>query len=93
MKPKWSKNEAEIVDLLRDYKWHCPTIETTQKDDRARITTIRRKLHTVGYDIKSAPCTIHKHESRILMRKIVKQSHECLECLAASAALKAFNNT
>lgn len=87
MKPKWSKNEAEIVDLLRDYQWHCPTKEVEQKDDRARITTIRRKLRKVGYDIKSEPCTIHKHESRILMRKIVKQSHECEGCAANKQAV------
>lgn len=70
MKIHWSKNEAEIVDLMRDYNWHCPTLETQQKDDRARITTIRRKLRTVGYDIESRPCTIHNHTSRILMRRI-----------------------
>lgn len=76
MKVTWSKNEAEIVDILRDRQWHCITKEVEQKDDRARITSIRRKLQTVGYDVQSEPCDLHEHKARILMRRIIKVDGE-----------------
>ena len=60
------------MDILRDREWHCVTREVEQKDDRARVTTIRRKLQTVGYDVESRPCTLHEHKANILMRRIIK---------------------
>lgn len=74
MKPKWSKSEALIVDLLRDREFHCPTTELFGqiKDDRARLTSIRRKLQTVGFTIESKKCNLHPHKSQILMRRIIK---------------------
>lgn len=86
MKIQWSNNEAEIVDILRDRQWHCITKEVEQKDDRARITSIRRKLQTVGYDIESAPCNLHEHKARILMRRIVKTGEVTTAQLVATNA-------
>lgn len=72
MKIHFSPNEQEIIDALRDRTWHCVYTEIKMKDDRARITSIRRKLLQEGYDVKSQPCNLHNHESRIVMRKIVQ---------------------
>lgn len=72
MRIHWSDSEEKVVAPLRDYQWHCIYNEVQMKDDRARLTSIRRKLATIGYGVESRPCTIHSHESRILMRRIIK---------------------
>ena len=68
----FNPKEQEIMDVLKDLAWHCVWSEVKQKDDRARLTAIGRKLAERGWMIKSEPCTIHNHDSRILMRRIVK---------------------
>lgn len=72
MKPKWSPQEEAIVSLLRSGEWVCIYNEIKMKDDRARLSAIRRKLAPIGYEVQSKPCTIHNHTSRILMRRITK---------------------
>lgn len=68
----FSPAEQKIIDILRDYEWHCLSIELLMKDDRARLTSIRRKLQERGYDVNSELCNKHNHSSRILMRRIEK---------------------
>lgn len=68
----WSDSEEKVVAPLRDWEWHCIYNEVKMKDDRARLTSIRRKLEPLGYVVESKPCTLHSHESRILMRRIKK---------------------
>ena len=72
MKIHFSPAEQQIVDILRDRQFHCVYNELKMKDDRARITSIRRKLQERGYDIVSERCNLHQHRSQILLRKIVK---------------------
>ena len=68
----FSPNETEIVDILRDCEWHCVYNEVHQKDDRARLTAINRKIAPRGWQVISEPCTLHNHDSRIVMRRLVK---------------------
>lgn len=68
----FNPKEQEIMDVLRDLQWHCIYTEVRQKDDRARLSAISKKLAERNWRIESKPCTIHKHDSRILMRRIVK---------------------
>ena len=75
MKIHWSNQQGLIVDILRDYEFHCVYNELRIKDDRKRLSEIRQKLATVGYTIKSIPCDgrgNHTNSSKILMRKIEK---------------------
>lgn len=75
MKIYFSPAEQKIVDVLRDMEWHCVYNAILMKDDRARLTTIHRKLQEKGYGIESKPCDGrcgHSHHSRIVMRRIVK---------------------
>lgn len=81
MKLYFNDKEQELVDILRDRQWHCVWSEAKMKDDRARLSAINKKLKTRGWEVKSEPCTIHNHESRILMRKIVKLESSPLEAM------------
>lgn len=71
----FSPAEQKIMDILRDREWHCVFSVLKMKDDRRRITDIRKKLQSRGFDIKSELCDGRcgtQHASRIFMRRIVK---------------------
>ena len=72
MKIQFSPAQQKIVDVLRDFEWHCVFGELVMKDDRKRISEIRPKLQEKGYDIESQSCNLHDHKSRIFMRRIKK---------------------
>lgn len=72
MKPHWSPQQEAIVRLLRGGEWVCIFNELRIKDDRKRISEIRRKLEPIGYMVDSKRCNIHTHTSNILMRRIIK---------------------
>ena len=56
--------------MLNDGQWHCPTNELYMKDDRKRLS----ELNQIGFQIIGEKCNLgHNHNSRVLMRKLVKQ--------------------
>lgn len=62
--------EQKILNMLADGEWHCPTVELYMKDDRARISGLKKK----GYMIDgSLNCTNsdHHHTSPVKLRRLV----------------------
>lgn len=68
-----SPQEAKIIEYLSGGDWKClATPDFYMKDDRARISALRRK----GYVINSMPCDgrcATNHKSRVLMRMLVSK--------------------
>lgn len=64
-----SPQEEQIVKLLEDGRWHCPTAELYMKDDRARITALKRKHFTIIDQWCTDP--LHAHYAKLKKRKIV----------------------
>jgi hypothetical protein len=67
---KLQPNQQEIIDLLSDGAYHCPTKELYQKDDRARISALRK----LGFVFDSPRCNMrhnYLHGSGVVMRKLV----------------------
>src|SRR3990167_6743898 len=60
--------QSQILNMLADGKFHCPTIELFMKDDRRRFTDLRQ----MGYIFDSPRCNMgHNHNSGVVMRKLV----------------------
>lgn len=73
----FSPAEQKIMDILRNQEWHCVFSVLKMKDDRARISKIRKKLQERGFDIKSELCDARcgtQHDSGIKMRRIIKMA-------------------
>jgi hypothetical protein len=76
-----SRQENQIVSILRDRAWHCG-LEWLDgiKDDRARISKLNKGyMLSRGYEIKGARCTSHPkgfHSSRLFMRRAEKINPE-----------------
>ena len=60
--------QQQIIELLSDGRFHCPTVELYMKDDRSRFSELR----DMGYDIESPKCNFgHNHSSRVVMRRLI----------------------
>lgn len=64
-----SPQEKLIVNLLSDGAWHCPTKELFMKDDRARISALRKKGYVIGDKLCTGTCGM-KHYSKPKMRRL-----------------------
>lgn len=64
-----SPQEKLIVNLLDDGAWHCPTKELFMKDDRARISSLRKKGYVIGDKLCDGSCGMN-HYSRPKMRRL-----------------------
>jgi hypothetical protein len=83
-----SRQQNQIVSILRDREWHCG-LEWLDgmKDDRARISALNNDgtnnkpkgyMFIRGYEIVGERCTIHPkgfHSSGLFMRRAVKIDH------------------
>ena len=68
---KLTPQQTQIINLLSDGEYHCPTAELFMKDDRKRISELRK----MGYEFDSPPCDKKcgiNHSSRVVMRALVK---------------------
>lgn len=64
---------TQIIELLSDGRYHCPTNELFMKDDRRRFSDLREK----GFEFHSPKCDLgHNHNSGVVMRKITKWPEE-----------------
>jgi hypothetical protein len=61
--------QSRILDLLKTGKWVCSTRFDYNRDARKRIS----ELNHSGYLIEGEVCDLHPHNSRIYMRKLVRQ--------------------
>lgn len=105
MTTKLSPQKEKIVSVLRDLKWHCGREWLhVIKDDRKRISELNENYMAVkGYEIIGEPCkgeVCGRKECPLFKRKAVPRTRithpaqiPCESCIAAQAALKAFNNT
>ena len=104
-KLRLSPQKEKIVSFLRDMKWHCGSQWVAFiKDDRKRIQELNENYMLVkGYEIIGEPCkgqSCGRPSCPLFRRKAVPRTRithptqlPCESCIAASAALKAFNNT
>ena len=64
--------QTQIINLLSDGEYHCPTAELFMKDDRKRISELRK----MGYEFDSPPCDKKcgiNHSSRVVMRRLMAE--------------------
>lgn len=64
-----SPQERMIINLLTDGMWHCPTKELFMKDDRARISSLRKKGYVIEDKLCDGNCGM-KHYSKPKMRRL-----------------------
>ena len=65
-------HHSKILNLLSDGEYHCG-LEINRlkiKDDRKRIS----ELNKSGYLILGEVCDIHPHDSRLFMRRLVRNN-------------------
>ena len=92
---KLSPQKEKLVAILRDMKEHCASEWSDWiKDDRIRFVELNRGyMKEKGYEITSFPCrgtVCGRSACPLNKRQAVRLP--CESCIAASAALKAFNN-
>lgn len=71
-------NREKIIDYLKDGDWHCfATPGFFMKDDRTRISELRRMGYTFDERGCDGRCNV-SHNSKLLMRRLVSapQAHQ-----------------
>ncbi len=66
---KLSPQQKQLIELLADGAWHCTVSEQFMKDDRARISELR-KLGFV-FDESGKICDRHNHGSKLKLRRLI----------------------
>ena len=66
-----SPQEKQIIDLLSDGEWHCPTKELFMKDDRARISALLKKGYQIVSDRYCDGSCGMRHNARVKLRRLV----------------------
>ena len=84
MKISWSPDQQKIINVLKDFRWHCLDSKNFyMKDNRTRISEINAKLFDYelqtgqGWKIISFKCDKRcgtNHSSRIQMRRLMRKS-------------------
>ena len=61
--------QQQLVNLLADGSWHCTVAEEFMKDDRSRISELR-KMGFV-FDESGKICDRHNHQSKLKLRRLI----------------------
>ncbi len=73
---KISPQEKLILDLLADGLKHCSTFECYMKDDRARISALRKKGFIFNEGAGYCTDKTHNHHSQVKVRQLMNWPRE-----------------
>lgn len=65
----------QILEMLSDGFYHCPTIELYMKDDRARFSELKKGGYIILGD-QYCDNKLHNHISKVKLRKLVATPEE-----------------
>jgi len=68
---KLSPSQQKIVDLLIDMKVHCTAHEMYQKDDRTRISELRRMGFVFNEKAGNCKDLNHHHDADLKLRQLI----------------------
>lgn len=66
-----SPSEQKIINILKDYGYHCLTVELTMKDDRARLSSLRKKGFTFDENAGNCKNPAHGHTAPLKLRRLL----------------------
>lgn len=68
--------QTQIINLLLDGNTHCPTVELFMKDDRTRISELRKMGYV--FDESAGICKepTHNHGSKVKLRKLLSTPYD-----------------
>lgn len=67
--------QKQIIEMLADRKYHCPTVELYLKDDRKRISELNKMNYVIIGD-KYCEDPYHRHMSKVKLRKLLLTPEE-----------------
>jgi len=68
---KLQPNQQVIIDLLADGQKHCPSVELYMKDDRSRISALRKLGYRFNEGAGYCKNPLHNHRSGVKLRQLI----------------------
>ncbi len=65
--------KQQIINLLSDYEVHCTAHEMYMKDDRSRISELRKEGYLFDENIGTCKDLSHNHGADLKLRKLISK--------------------
>ncbi len=87
-----TSQQNKILEILADYRKHCLTNELYMKDDRARISGLRKKGYVFNEGVGWCEEPTHRHSSKVKLRQLISSPHSSNSALREAFISKVEDN-